>query len=254
MEPVKVDPVAGTWNGFIASSGESGLPADEETNNEIAKIRLNIYPDLAFAYTTNFTLRNGSLISTGKGNYIVKANETDRERKYFRYDEEKDILMWESQDLTIEFRRNERVFSASDLSAYNEMMKTRWEEEQRALPTPRPTPVPTHAIAVIHSEGFGYDPTTETAYQTNGDLFIESGKYDSVQVLVRYPDNDVYTLDLGGMGGANYTRKEFKIILSDRVKNQTPGFFIRLDAHEYPAIRTGSAQERIVYTAFTNST
>jgi len=54
-------------------------------------------------------------------------------------------------------------------------------------------------------------------------------------VILRYPDKDEYRLNLGGMGGANFTKKDVQIVLNARVKNMTPRFFIRLDQTEYPA-------------------
>lgn len=252
-EKPAVDPVVGTWNGFLATSSGKNSAGDPSLKDEVAKIRLNIYPDLTFEYTTNFTIRNGTLIPTGKGNFIVRANETETERKYFRYDGEGDILKWESQDLVIEFRRNDHTFSASELLEYNTLMKKIFSEEQVAAAVTTPTPVPTHAVAYIQSEGFGYDPH-EVAWQLNGDVFIESGKYDSVGIILRYPDNDEYQLDVGGMGGANFTKKEFKMILNDRVRNQTPAFFIRLGSAEYSTVQTGKTTDYVIYTSYTNAT
>jgi hypothetical protein len=103
------------------------------------------------------------------------------------------------------------------------------------IPTTVVTPVPTFEIASLQSEGFGFDPTSSIVYEFNGMLRTYSGVYREVSVILRYPDKDEYRLDLGGMGGANFTKKDVQIVLNARVKNMTPRFFIRLDQAEYPA-------------------
>jgi hypothetical protein len=242
----KEDPVTGTWNGFSATSAKDVI-SDPAVIKEIETMRLNIYQDRSFAYTSNFTIRNGTLIPTGKGNYVVKANETDTERKYFHYNEDQDVLTWESRDLTIEFRRNDRSLTSSELSDYNTRMLELFVREQQAASV---TPVPLQAVAHIVSEGFGFDPTSNIVYQMNGDVEIETGIYKSVVVILRYPDQDSYQIDVGGMGGSNMTKKDIKIILNERVFNQTPGYFIRLDSTEYPATFTSEISGRKVYTAY----
>jgi len=253
-QKTKEDPITGSWNGFIATAGGKEITGDPALAEEVAKTRLNIYPDRTFEYTTNFSIRNGTLVPTGKGNYMVKANETDKERKYFHYDETLDSLKWESQDMTIEFRRNDHLLSSADLSDYNAKMMEEFEQVHQTDSETQPTPVPTMAVAEIHSEGFGYDTTSETAYQVNGDVLVENGTYESVSVIVRYPDLDSYKIDVGGMGGRNFTRKEFKIVLNDRVRNETPAFFIKLGTVEYPTIPNGQVSDYTLYTAYTNST
>ena len=249
----KEDPVTGTWNGFSATSGDKNI-ADPAIIDEVEKIRLNIYPDRSFSYTTNFTIMNGTLVPTGKGNYVVKANDTDTERKYFRFDQDQDILKWESQNMTIEFRRNDQVLTAADLADYNTRMKEISEQEQLAASVTSPTPVPPGELAQIYSRGFGYDPTANIVYQMNGEVHIEGGLYDSVGVILRYPDKDEYQIDVGGMGGDNFTRKEFKLILNDRVINQTPAYFIRLGSTEYPALLSNETPGYTTYTAYSNAT
>ena len=240
------DPVTGTWNGFTATSG--GItPVDPAIIRDVEKIRLNIYPDRTFSYTTDFSIRNGTLIPTGKGNYVVQANDTETERKYFRFDENLDILKWESRDMTIEFRRNDRPLTDAELSAYNTQMLELYQQEKLAASA---TPALPQAVARILSRGFGYDPTASTVYQTTGNIEIETGVYSSVGIIIRYPDLDTYEIDVGGMGGSNFTKKDFRIVLHDRASNLTPVFFIRLDSTEYPAIRTNTTPDKIVYTAY----
>ncbi|MFA5268092.1 MAG: hypothetical protein WC379_08970 [Methanoregula sp.] len=243
------DPVVGTWNGFTATSGDKVIE-DPAIIKDVETKRLNVYPDLAFAYTTDFAIRNGTLTPTGKGNYVVKGNETDTERKYFRYNEGLDTLKWESRGMTIEFRRNDRSLNSTELSEYNTRMLEIYQAEQLAASA---TPVPKKALAQILSKGFGYDPTKSTVYQMNGNIEIQNGVYDSVGVIIRYPDRDTYQIDLGGMGGSNITRKDFKIVLHERVINQTPNFFVRLGSMEYPVVRTGERTNGIVYTAYEKS-
>jgi len=240
------DPVTGTWNGFLVTAGNNSIP-DPSITDGVEKIRLNIYPDLSFAYTTNFTIRNGTLIPTGKGNYAVKANETETDRKYFRYNENLDILQWETRNMTLEFRRNDRPLTSAELDEYNTRMLDAYTQKQQAASV---TPVPPRTLARILSRGFGYDPTASTVYQMNGKIEIENGIYDSVGIILRYPDNDTYQSDVGGMGGSNFTRKDFRIVIHDRLSNKTPGVFVRLDAGEYPAVETGEQANGSVYTAY----
>lgn len=237
------DPVTGTWNGFTVTAGNTSNP--DPTIMDVEKIRLNIYPDLSFAYTTNFTIRNGTLIPTGKGNYAVKANETDMVRKYFRYNENLDILQWESRNMTLEFRRNDHPLTPEELDEYNTRMLETYTREQQAASV---TPVPPRTLARILSRGFGYDPTKSTVYQMNGKIEIENGIYQSVGIILRYPDNDTFQSDVGGMGGSNFTRKDFRIVIDDRMSNQTPGVFVRFDSREYPAIMTDEKANVSTYT------
>jgi hypothetical protein len=112
------------------------------------------------------------------------------------------------------------------------------------------TPVPPRTLARILSRGFGYDPTKSTVYQMNGKIEIENGIYESVGIILRYPDNDTFQSYVGGMGGSNFTRKDFRIVIHDRVSNQTPDIFVRLDAGEYPAVETGEQANGSIFTAY----
>jgi len=242
------EPSAGTWNGYVARI-DGGVPFDIHTpiGKDVAQMKLNIYNDGTFEYVTNYSIRNGTLTSTGKGNFVVWSYDDETTKKYFHYDSELDTLKWESLGTIIEFRRNDREFSHQDLEQYLRQLIA-----DAPAPTPEVTamqaeitPVPTWEVARIESEGFRYDPTSQTIYQLNGLVRITSGIFDSVRVIVRYPDKDEYVLDVGGMGGANYTKKDFKIILNPRVENQEPAYFIRLDNNEYPAFVSNESSGQV---------
>ena len=235
--PGMSDPIAGTWNGYVAERSD-GIPViamSTQDADAIEAMRLNIYPDNTFDYAVNYSLRSGTIASTGKGNYIVQSAMNATARSYIRYDAEKDTLTWETQGTDIEFRRNDRVLTRQDLIEYNEELLAEVTTPPTIIPTTVVTPVPTFEIASLQSEGFGYDPTTSIVYEFNGVLRTYEGVYQDVMVILRYPDKDEYSLDLGGMGGANFTKRDVQIVLNDRVRNMTPRFFIQLDKTEYPA-------------------
>jgi hypothetical protein len=231
------DPVTGTWNGYVAerSDGVAVIAMSMQDMDDIEAMRLNIYPDNTFDYAVNYSLRSGSIASTGKGNYIVQSAMNATTRSYLRYDDEKDTLTWETQGVSIEFRRNDRTLTKQDLIDYNTELLAEMTPPPTVIPTTVVTPVPTFEIASLQSEGFAYDTTTGIVYHFNGVLRTYEGVYQDVMVILRYPDKDEYHLDLGGMGGANFTKKEVQIVLNARVKNMTPRFFILLDQAEYPA-------------------
>jgi hypothetical protein len=235
--PGMSDPIGGTWNGYVAERSD-GIPVIAMSTQEadaIEAMRLNIYPDNTFDYAVNYSLRSGTIASTGKGNYIVQSAMNATARSYIYYDAEKDTLTWETQGTNIEFRRNDRVLTRQDLIEYNEELLAEMTTPPTIMPTTVVTPVPTFEIASLQSEGFGYDTTTGIVYHFNGVLRTYEGVYQDVMVILRYPDKDEYHLDLGGMGGANFTKRDMQIVLNDRVRNMTPRFFIQLDKTEYPA-------------------
>jgi hypothetical protein len=235
--PGMADPITGTWNGYVEESGTvtSILPEGIPDADDIAAMRLNIYNDNTFDLASNYTVRSGSVAPTGKGNYIMQSSQKSTVKSYRHYDETKDILTWETQGIIIEFRRNDKAFTKQDLIDYDNELLAAVTVPPTVVPTTIVTPVPTFEIASLQSEGFGYDTTTGIVYHFNGVLRIYQGVYQDVMVILRYPDKDEYHLDLGGMGGANFTKKDVQIVLLDRVKNMTPRFFIRLDQAEYPA-------------------
>jgi hypothetical protein len=231
------DPIAGTWNGYVEETGTvtSILPEGIPDADDIATMRLNIYNDNTYDLATNGTIRSGTIASTGKGNYIVQSSQKSTVKSYLHYDDARDILKWETQGIVIEFRRNDKAFTKQDLIDYDNELLAAMTVPPTVVPTTIVTPVPTFEIASLQSEGFGYDTTTGIVYHFNGALRIYRGVYQDVMVILRYPDRDEYRLSLGGMGGANFTKKDVQIVLLDRVKNMTPRFFIRLDKTEYPA-------------------
>jgi hypothetical protein len=114
---------------------------------------------------------------------------------------------------------------------------------QRAVITPEPltplktttpiTPLPVGEIARIKVDHFGMDPTTATVYEFVGKVQINNGMYQSVQVILRYPDSQEYSYDVGGMGGSNQTIKEFSLFPADRYKGTNPEKIISLDGKRY---------------------
>jgi hypothetical protein len=246
------EPVVGTWDGYIARlEGVGPCEITSPVGEEVSRMRLDIYDDGTFEYSMNYSIVNGTLISTGKGNYVVKSGENETIKKYIRYDADKDTLSWENRGITTEFRRSDRIFSHGDLVDYVNRLKAEAPSVTPEVTEAEITPVPTYEVARILSKGFGYDPTAAIIYQMNGNVAIPSGIYDSVTVILRYPDKDEYHLDVGGMGGANFTRKDFKVILNDRVRDEEPEYFIRLDNREYPAVLDSVTENGTVIIAYT---
>ena len=95
------------------------------------------------------------------------------------------------------------------------------------------TPLPVNEIARIRVDHFGMNPTTETIYEFVGKVQVNNGPYQSVQVILRYPDSQEYAYDAGGMGGANATLKPFSLFPADRYKGTNPEKIIVLDGKRY---------------------
>ncbi len=95
------------------------------------------------------------------------------------------------------------------------------------------TPLPAGEIGRIRVDHFGMNPSTGTIYEFVGTLHISGGPYHAVQVILRYPDSQEYSWDMGGMGGANVTLKPFSIFPADRYKGTNPEKIIVLDGMEY---------------------
>jgi hypothetical protein len=64
-------------------------------------------------------------------------------------------------------------------------------------------------------------------------IHVNNGPYQSVQVILRYPDSQEYAYDAGGMGGANATLKPFSLFPADRYKGTNPEKIIVLDGKRY---------------------
>lgn len=95
------------------------------------------------------------------------------------------------------------------------------------------TPLPAREIARIRVDHFGMNPTTETIYEFVGKVQVNNGPYQTVQVILRYPDSQEYAYDAGGMGGANATLKPFSLFPADRYKGTNPEKIIALDGKRY---------------------
>jgi len=98
------------------------------------------------------------------------------------------------------------------------------------------TPLPENEIARIQVNHFGMDPDTGTIYEFMGKVQTREGPYKSVQVLLLYPDNQEYSYDVGGMGGANATIKDFSLFPADRYKGTNPEKIIVLDGTRYGTV------------------
>jgi hypothetical protein len=98
------------------------------------------------------------------------------------------------------------------------------------------TPLPVNEIARIRVDHFGMNPSTETVYEFVGKLQVDDGPFQSVQVVLRYPDSQEYSFDLGGMGGSNTTLKPFSLFPDDRYKGTNPEKIIVLDGKRYSTV------------------
>jgi len=95
------------------------------------------------------------------------------------------------------------------------------------------TSLPAGETARIRVDHFGMNPATGTIYEFTGSLHVSSGPYRSVQVMLRYPDGQEYTANLGGMGGANATVRSFTLFPADRYQGTNPEKIITLDNRSY---------------------
>ena len=95
------------------------------------------------------------------------------------------------------------------------------------------TPLPVNEVARIKVDHFGLNPATENVYEFVGTLQVDKGPYNSVQVVLRYPDTQEYSYDLGGMGGSNQTLKSFSLFPADRYMGTNPEKVIVLDGKRY---------------------
>jgi len=98
------------------------------------------------------------------------------------------------------------------------------------------TPLPVSEIARIRVDHFGMNPSTETVYEFVGKVQVNNGPYQSVQVILRYPDSQEYVYDAGGMGGANATLQPFSLYPDDRYKGTNPEKIIALDGKRYGTV------------------
>ena len=98
------------------------------------------------------------------------------------------------------------------------------------------TRAPTDEIARITVDHFGLDPSTGDVYEFVGKVQVSNGVYQSVQVILRYPDGQEYAFDAGGMGGSNATIKQFSLFPDDRYNGTNPQKVIALDGKRYGTV------------------
>jgi hypothetical protein len=132
------------------------------------------------------------------------------------------------------------------LLAFSGCTATTGPTPQATVMTPEPvtplttttpiTPLPVGEAARIKVEHFGMDPSAGTIYEFIGKVQVSGGPYQSVQVILRYPDSQEYAYDVGGMGGANQTIKPFFLYPADRYKGTNPEKIIVLDGKKYGTV------------------
>ncbi len=129
------------------------------------------------------------------------------------------------------------------LAAFSGCTATTGPTPQATVMTPEPvtplrtatliTALPVNEIARIKVDHFGMNPATENVFEFIGKLQVSGGPYQSVQVILRYPDTQEYAYDLGGMGGSNETLKPFFLYPDERYKGTNPEKIIVLDGKQY---------------------
>ncbi len=129
------------------------------------------------------------------------------------------------------------------LVAFSGCTATTGPTPQATVMTPEPvtplttttliTPLPVNEIARIKVDHFGMNTATENVYEFIGRVQVSGGPYQSVKVILRYPDTQEYVYDAGGMGGSNATLKPFYLYPDDRYKGRNPEKIISLDGKQY---------------------
>ena len=135
------------------------------------------------------------------------------------------------------------LFLIAGLVAFSGCTSTTGPTPQATVMTPEPvtplttttliTPLPVNEMARIEVDHFGMNQATETVYEFVGKIHINGGPYQSVQVILRYPDSQEYVYDAGGMGGANATLKPFFLYPADRYQGTNPEKIVALDGKMY---------------------
>jgi hypothetical protein len=153
------DPTVGTWNGYAAKvDGQSNIFVTAIVGDDVSKIILNVYNDGSFEYVINNVIVQGKMVSTGKGNYIIKSTDNEAIKRYFRYNDANDFLILEMSGFSIEFRRNDKIWTKQEFTNYaNNLIRENNEKLQSETrhitqstttystqsPTSVPTPIPT---------------------------------------------------------------------------------------------------------------
>jgi hypothetical protein len=132
------------------------------------------------------------------------------------------------------------------LVAFSGCTATTGPTPQATVMTPEPitpvktttliTPLPVNEIARIKVDHFGMNPSTDSIYEFIGKIQVSGGPYQSVRVILRYPDSQEYVFDAGGMGGANATVKPFFLYPADRYKGTNPEKIVSLDSKKYGTV------------------
>jgi hypothetical protein len=98
------------------------------------------------------------------------------------------------------------------------------------------TRLPVNEIARIKVDHFGLDPSNGDVYEFLGTVQVNDGPYQSVQVILRYPDSQEYVYDVGGMGGSNLTIEPFFLYPDNRYMGTNPEKIIALDGKRYNTV------------------
>jgi hypothetical protein len=105
------------------------------------------------------------------------------------------------------------------------------------VPGQNPTSTPQPAeMAYLANIRCAVGDKSETTYHCNGDIRIRSGKYEEVQVIARYADNNTYKSGTVAMGGNNPVSQPFILFPDLKYQGQTPDYFIKMDKKLYPVI------------------
>ena len=98
------------------------------------------------------------------------------------------------------------------------------------------TPLPVNEVARIKVDHFGLDPSNADVYEFVGTIHVNDGVYQSVKVILRYPDGQEYAYDARGMGGSNVTLKPFFLYPDNRYMGTNPDKIISLDGKRYNTV------------------
>lgn len=98
------------------------------------------------------------------------------------------------------------------------------------------TALPVNELARIKVDHFGLNPATENVYEFVGTLHVSGGPYQSVKVILRYPDTQEYVADMGGMGGSNATLKPFSLFPDNHYMGTNPDKIVVLDGKGYSTV------------------
>ena len=106
-------------------------------------------------------------------------------------------------------------------------------------PVLTPTPVP-EQMAYLTDIQCAEGDKTGAAYHCYGNVRIQSGSYDEVQVIAIFPDNNTFKSGTVAMGGNDIVLKPFYIFPDLKYEGQEPKYFVRLDNNVYPVVWSGT--------------